>query len=384
MRNGDELKFYTAEDFPVVTGNKVYLGHHFGDSKTQHTVTAVNYISGEITMTSEGFDIPQDTIVIGFANDNVYNAVLNADAVSRSITSMASFIQNSAMDVVHAAIQQKIGDVENAFNNFRSLRNIDISPSTAYGVHVLKESEMGVPFAGAIDSHSGNVHVPAGIVRGGDNNDQNSVVVYDLQPYIGASPYFTLYWQMSNDLNNGNICPSNYFFIDAPAQDGNKDYENVQFRNFISGHVQEDWNIHIEDLLNNDTADGDGVLTYAAPYFGHAQTNVHGLHVIDARPGEPPYKLCGIATLPVRNVADASNKSCLKFIAYTFDRGDYPGVAFDDAHQFDVAILGGAAGQAAVFVKYSMESGYKEMDAVQVLYKANSTLNITNNALGIF
>jgi len=36
-----------------------------------------------------------------------------------------------------------------------------------------------------------------------------------------------------------------------------------------------------------------------------------------------------------------------------------------------------------MFAKYTMQSGFKEMDAVQVLYKANSTLSIKNNTKGI-
>ena len=383
FRNGDELKFTTAEDFPVVVGNQVYVGHRFSDSKVPHTVTSVNYLTGEVTMTAEGVDIPQDTIVIGFANDSVYQAVLEADAVNRDITAVASFIKNTTMRVDHPGMKTQVGKMENAFNTHRSLKNIDISPSTAYGVHVLTESEMGVPQASGIDLQTGNVSVNSGIVRGGDNNNDNTFACYDFQAFIGASPYFNEILPLLNDLNNANLCPSNYFFLEAPAKEGPADYEDVQFGNFISGHIQEDWSIIMEHALDNDTEANDGVLTYAAPYFGNPTTSIHGNHIIEARLAETPYKLCGVVTLPVRNYGGSTNKSSMKFIGYTFDRASYPGMVFDPNHQFDMSINHGAGGQPALFSKYTMVSGYKEMDAVQVLYKANTTISIKDNSRGM-
>ena len=159
-RVGDELKIFTAENWPVVAGNRVYMGHLFADDKTVHHVTSVNYITGEVTMEAHGKDIAQDTIVIAFANDNVYNAVLAADIVQRSITASSNFIHSGTQDIVHEDVLAKIQELETVFNTYRSLKNISIAPATAYGVHVLQASEMGVPFASRIDIHTGNVHVP--------------------------------------------------------------------------------------------------------------------------------------------------------------------------------------------------------------------------------
>ena len=382
-RVGDELKFYTAENWPVMAGNRVYMGHLFADDKTVHHVTSVNYTTGEVTMEAHGKDIPQDTIVIAFANDDVYDAVLAADIVQRSITASSNFIDDAAQHILHEAIQQKIAQLENDFNSFRSLKNISIAPSTAYGVHVLQESEMGVPFASEISHATGNVSIPSNIVRGGDDNSgHNSFVCTDFGSHIGASPYWESAHFLSNDMNNFNLCPSNYFQIDAPAQTGI--YANVQFRNFLSGHIQEDWTLLLEDILTNDTPLGDGTLVYSTPYQDAADTNTHGIHVLQARPFQHPFKICGIATLPVVNAATPSNKSNLKFVCYTYDRTNFPGgIGHDRAHQFAIAYGLGAQGEGATFAKYTVISGFKEMDAVQVLYKANTTLSIKDNNQGI-
>ena len=57
------------------------------------------------------------------------------------------------------------------------------------------------------------------------------------------------------------------------------------------------------------------------------------------------------------------------------------GGAMNLQHQFDIGH--GRTGVPAVFCKYALRSGFKDMDAVQICYKENSTLTIKDNAAGL-
>ena len=78
----------------------------------------------------------------------------------------------------------------------------------------------------------------------------------------------------------------------------------------------------------------------------------------------------------------------LKYMLYTHNRENVPGFyggggLLVDGNQFDAAH--GAIGQArgASFARFKFRSGFKDMDACQIVYKANATLSVKDNASGV-
>ena len=390
VNGGIQFQAKIGDTMPVTVGDLVYVGHDHGDSKDPHAVTHVDHSSLKVTIAAgELTQIAANTVVIGMAKSSVYDAVLQADAVGHQITCAAPFIQANNCAINHAALDHKLSALETALELRRSTKHILVRSSTNFGVHTITEDETGIPQLNSIDAHTGNVTIPSGVVESSWETGFNCAVISDIAAHIGASPSFNpAHPETHTNHNHRNLCPSNYFCIDMP-------YPATDFRTFFTAHIREDWRIRLVNCTAQDT------LTAVS-----ARADAHAYDIIDPdrvvqfgsnhcvqENGRWPhdFRVCGSGQFDAFDDGGGSVGQAQKFVVYLFDRRYYPtrdpdGGAFSpDEFQFWRAYMGEDIPQRqaqypAGIARYELRSGWRAMDAVQAVYKANTTLSLDNVA----
>ena len=401
--DGGEIIFNTHEEFPVFVGDHVYIGHEHGSSTYAHEVHAVNYTTGAVTIEAGPIaTIANGTAIIGMSQ--FYSLCHTHDALSHQITASIPFINQTRgagadrkplihHEMVTVAVEDIVDNLENA-------PSIDwvINSLATQGLRTLIEAEMGAPAASEIDPTNGSVVLKPtvdGIIRGVHTNTHNAMVCTDIVRWMGADTHFDVGHPNHHMESNQSLFPSNFFQMEIPNADG--PYADTQLRSFLTGHIDEDWMVEIE------TPRADLVLTAEHPALnnqGGFTNNINGnsAAVLRAVQNQEAYRLCSQINLPTRVQGEPSGATAPKYIVYTHHRSNCPGYwrqavnhggvgtypLMSQQWQFDYAIGGAidvAAGNntvAATFMKINLISGYKEMDAVQIVYKENNTLAITN------
>ncbi|HHZ93489.1 TPA: hypothetical protein EYN65_23895 [Candidatus Poribacteria bacterium] len=388
----DGLSFLTDREFPVSVGDIVYVGHNPTDSETQHTVSEVDFATGVVTITAENLTtIAGGTVVIGFGS--AWDTVFAADCIAHDITCTSLFIHDTTLAVNHATVRNHIIRLNEALINAPSTSHLDVQPASNFGIHALTEAEMGIPRLSSIDSVSGSVTIPSGVVRGGNDSGQNTVVISDMTAYMGASPQWDGLVALTHVNNIRNLCPSNYFLVDAPETTGI--YENAEFVSFMNGHISEDWFLYFNHLRATDGINNDGVFTASnsSAIYGIDGPN----NLINHNSGavvpmtyhrlENVFKLCGRVTMDAVAAWEPLNPvfQNLKYVVFVRDRTLYPGAVQHNANYQFFKVYGAqaAANDFGLITSYDVGSGWKEMDAVQAVYKSNTTLSIVNNPAGL-
>ena len=403
------IQFGCIREFPVSVGDTVYIGHEPHASEQAHLVTHVDYSLNLYTIEAHGvFQITENTVVIGMARDSVYDAMMAADKTAVEITAVGLCIRGRGAhalnsqndtDLDHNIARNRIVALESVISNSESASHMNLTPDSVWGLRDLTETESSAPEITGYDRVSGDVTVEAQVLRAGGDGSENNVLATDFLKHMGATARFTRAENILGPLNNINSSPSNYFQVDMPEETGI--YAEPILNNFIRGHFREDWFINLKTMSATAGVNNDGRLTPNVPggMVGlDANTNtIQYNSVYVTRPQLPPalngkaylYKLCGLANLPALRPDGTSDRNNEKLICYTADREEYPGNhagvhVFNPDHQFFLqSSTVGLNTVAPLFANLSLESGFRDSDGVQALFKGNTTLDITDNIKGV-
>jgi len=406
-----------TKEFPVSVGDSVYIGHSLASSKQVHLVTWVDHFTGLVTIEAHGIaELAVDTVVIGMAKDNVYNVVHQHDKNALGITCASITIpggDNNNTQVDPAICANRVTMLETMLLNSSSASHMRVTPDSEYGLIDLTEQETNTPHIIEYTANNGTVVIGADVVRAGgdDTIGENSVLVTDLMPHIGAAAKFDRGHNKHEIENNRNLSPSNYFFVDLPENTG--EYEAAVFNEFMEGHYQEDWFLKFEEMKDNDGDEGylnprvpDEDSELLSDEFGNAAP-IHASddYVIQSQDVAYRFKICGLATT-LANIATLndpilSQHNSRKFVCFLGDRSKYPGSydtaagggqaanLFDRDDQFFQGTQHGLSDDGtlldfpAIFGKLRVLSGNEKSNGVQAIFKGNHTLDITDNLHGI-
>ena len=134
------------------------------------------------------------------------------------------------------------------------------------------------------------------------------------------------------------------------------------------------------------------MLTANIPLLNNLNQNVLNVendspHVLEADDNRHLFRLLGEMSLPTRQLGLPNAANTVKYICYMHRRSNAPGHfagatgQMQQEHQFDIGH--GRTRVPAVFCKYAIRSGFKDMDAVQICYKENTSLSIKDNDGGL-
>ena len=319
----ESIIFVTATEFPVISGDTLYIGHEFGSSKTVHAVQAVNLVSGQVTIAANGVaSIPVGTVVIGFSeNFDICHAtdtfVTNLTAAIPAVLQPDLHHMAGAPLINHERLQRKIDTILTYIENVDQISwNLTSVPGSS-ALRALSEAETAVPAANYINPDSGQVVIAPGplngIIRGAGVG--NTVVCSDFSQHIGASPYYRTAQPrpIGDALNNESLFPSHYFQIDATDTTGA--YSDPAFRAFLSEHIDEDWLVQLNPIT------GATVLTGKAQLPNNAADDANTVegnstYVLQNDPPRQAYRLCTEIMLPTRPGYDnaVAQSPTLKFV----------------------------------------------------------------------